>query len=127
MSDSKPAPSSREELASILDNVADGVIAADMNGRITFANRSAIRMLGRESGRELTGTLDFEACLPFLDQNGEPIPAGDLPSARARRGEGSKEILLGCRREGEGQTRWLLVKSDPVAGDADLLPQPHPP
>ncbi|HEU5161815.1 MAG TPA: PAS domain S-box protein, partial [Thermoanaerobaculia bacterium] len=117
MSDSTSGPSSREELAMILDNVADGVLATDIAGRITFANRAAARMLGKENGPPLAGSLAAEACLPFLDDRGEPIPPDELPQQRALRGEGSKETLLGCRRDGESQTRWLLVKSDPVLGD----------
>ncbi|HSN67833.1 MAG TPA: PAS domain S-box protein, partial [Thermoanaerobaculia bacterium] len=116
MSDSKAGTSSREELAMILDNVADGVLATDVEGRVIFANRAAAQMLGKESGPPLEGTLASEACLPFLDEMGRPVVPDELPQQRALRGERSKEALLGCRREGEGQTRWLLVKSDPITG-----------
>ena len=60
----------------VLQSVADGVYGVDLHGRVTFANPSALRLLGRNSESELIGKLAY-ATFHSGDADGEDIPEDD--------------------------------------------------
>jgi PAS domain S-box-containing protein len=68
----------------ILESTADGMYGLDVNGRITFVNPAAARMLGR-SEREITGKLENEIVRRLREDGGE-IPEGETSAATLRRG-----------------------------------------
>ncbi len=81
-----PAPHDAAQLTDILRQVAEGVVVADAEGRITFVNDAA---------RRIHGVTDFEVAPEEYSQvfrlftaEGMPYPSDELPLARAvRRGE----------------------------------------
>jgi two-component system, OmpR family, sensor histidine kinase VicK len=62
---------------SILDSVGDGIWGVDMEGRVTFVNRSAADMLGY-SVQELLGQ-NMHALIHHSHEEGSPYPAEECP------------------------------------------------
>jgi diguanylate cyclase (GGDEF)-like protein/PAS domain S-box-containing protein len=85
---------SRETTATTLASIAEGVIASDAAGRVTFLNQVAERLLGRRSaeavGRPLAELLPGRG--PEVDRDpGDLVPsAGHLS---VRRGDGTELVL----------------------------------
>lgn len=59
---------SEESFRLLLNSTAEGILGIDENGKCSFANPAAIRMLGYDSAEEL-------CMLPFLQVSGEEHPA----------------------------------------------------
>lgn len=68
----------------ILESTADGMYGLDVNGRITFVNPAAARMLG-SAEREITGKFENEIVRRLREDGGE-IPEGETSVATLRRG-----------------------------------------
>jgi PAS domain S-box-containing protein len=82
--------------AAVLQQLPDGVVVADREGRIVFVNEAAERLHGVKSpalGRE-----DVWAACSLWTLAGEPFPAAALPLARAARGETVNEARWRIRR-----------------------------
>lgn len=98
------------EREAILGQLAEGVIVADAEGRITFVNEAAerlhgVRLLGVEPD-------DYAETYHLLTEDGRPHPPRDLPLARAildgatvkdarwriRRPDGSEVLAIGSAR-----------------------------
>ncbi|MCW3796513.1 PAS domain S-box protein [Sphingomonas sp. BN140010] len=87
----------REQFA-ILAQLAEGVIVADANGRLTFVNDSAARLhgvgaLGVEPGH-------YSDTYHLFTEDGRPYPPLELPLSRALRGETVEDA------------RWLVQRPD---------------
>ncbi len=120
MTDGGSRRSTRDELAMILDGVGDGVIATDAAGEMIFANESAATTFGFDSVEEMLATRreSIVSRIALFDEQMRPVEGNGFPDENARRGERAPERLLGYRRRGERDPRWMLVKSTPVR-DAD--------
>jgi PAS domain S-box-containing protein len=69
---------------SILDSVGDGIWGMDMEGRLTFINRSGAEMLGY-SPQELLGQ-NMHDLIHHSRADGTPYPVeGSSPACRRRR------------------------------------------
>ncbi len=85
---------------SILDSVGDGIWGMDMEGRLTFINRSGAEMLGY-SPQELLG--QEHACAdPSLACRRLTVPGGGVPYLRQREAGNS----VACRRRCVLAERW---------------------
>lgn len=97
----------------ILDNIADGVVVADAQGRFLMWNRKAEQIVG--SGPQEVEpdhwSLHFGV---FRDEAGEPVPAGELPLVRAIRGESSDNVELYLRNPQRTEGRWAQVTARPL-------------
>ncbi len=108
---------SREQLASILRSVEEGITATTADGRFLFANEAAARLTGVSSPDELLA-LPREERSALVDAtwpDGTPVDPADLPSARALAGSESTAVVR-IRPRGGGTERWLAMRSGPVAG-----------
>jgi PAS domain S-box-containing protein len=87
------------EHATILSQIADGVIVADREGRITFVNEAAERL----HGVKMLGISpeEYSESYHLLTEAGEPYPSHQLPLARA--------VLNG---ESVVDARWRIRRSD---------------
>lgn len=82
-----------QRVGPILESLNDGVIVADRQGRVLFANKAAAAIAGvQRLDVPLTEwSAENEFFVPGTD---EPFPAADLPLARAIRGETIDDVEL---------------------------------
>ncbi|MDQ1833802.1 bifunctional diguanylate cyclase/phosphodiesterase [Massilia scottii] len=110
----------RARFADILEQMPSGIVLADVpSGRLTYQNRAAAGMMGRDfSGIDSFHDYDNYA---FVDASGARIRAEDLPLTRAVTGQDSPRIqdLVYEREDGErlhlDVTTAAIVDSDGVA------------
>ena len=102
-------------LARLLALTPAGVAELDLDGRFTYANAAAERMLGAEPG-ELAGRHYTNASWQATAHDGSPIPPDRLPVAWALRGETVKDYELAITAL-DGRRVVLLVDIVPVRGE----------
>jgi signal transduction histidine kinase len=115
-------------LQSVLDNINDGVIAADRRNKFLW-NPAAERILGQphlaaigkavshafagttgDMPEERRGTPEYGV---FLPDKVTPLPAGDLPLARAIRGQHAHVEMFFQRKRGEAGA-WIEAAASPL-------------
>jgi PAS domain S-box-containing protein len=111
--------SSRDDLAVILDSVANGITVQDHAGRLVYANKAAARMLGCATPGELLATPseDFLGRFTLFDESGNPFPVERLPGRRVFVGEAEPSVTLCVRPLGNGEERWSSVRATSVKGE----------
>jgi signal transduction histidine kinase len=103
----------------VLTTISEGVIVCDALGAVIDANESAELLLtvssqpdsSHDGQPRLVG-----ACLPtsgFIDTDGQPIAAANLPWASALRGDVVRHLDVGLERA-DGQVIWLSVNATPI-------------
>ncbi|MGH2990909.1 MAG: SpoIIE family protein phosphatase [Solirubrobacterales bacterium] len=107
---------SRDQLDAILRSVPAGLMVLDRRGTIVFANDTAARMTGRRGSDDL---LRQEAAEVFgsweiFDEQGEPMPGEDLPTAKALRGVEGPAVLLKVPGVKHAESHWLMARATPV-------------
>jgi PAS domain S-box-containing protein len=116
---------SREQLASILRTVDEGITAITRDGRLLFANEAALRATGFDSAEEFVALSaeDRLALLAPCGPDGQALSMSDLPSTKALAGAESSGIVR-IRPRGGAEERWLAMRSTPVAtpdGSVELV------
>ncbi len=108
---------SREQLATILRAVDEGITVADTSGRLLYANDASARQFGNASVEELLAAPRNEWLERYelLEADGTPLGLDELPSRRGYAGEEGSKIILRRNRE-TGEERWLDVWANPVLG-----------
>ncbi len=81
----------------LLDSAAEGICGLDLDGRSTFVNRSAARMLGYSEPDALLG-LDVHAQWHHSREDGTPYPRDECPILRA--------LATGTASHVEGDVLW---------------------
>jgi PAS domain S-box-containing protein len=107
-SSEKDARSTATLLGSILESMADGVIATDARGTITHWNGAATNILNVSPGDEPRSGAGI-----FATDMTTPVNPDQLPLARAMRGEGIDHEELFLRCEGREGT-WISVNARPL-------------
>ncbi len=102
-------------LARLLALTPAGVIELDAEGRLTYANAAAERILGAGAG-ELVGRHYAEPSWQAAAHDGSPIPSDRLPAAWALRGEAVKDYEYAATAL-DGRRVVLLVDIVPVRGE----------
>lgn len=86
--------------AAVLEQMPEGVIVADRDGRIVFVNEAADRLHGiRSLG---VGPESYSEAYGLFTLSGDPFPPAELPLARAARGESVSEARWRIRRPDGG-------------------------
>jgi PAS domain S-box-containing protein len=80
---SRLACDGEEMLAALLESTADGVYAVDAQGRVLFANRAALAILGYGAEDELLGRASH-ATIHDRRPDGRPFPESECPLLRPR-------------------------------------------
>jgi PAS domain S-box-containing protein len=108
---------SRDEMATIVASVADGILVQGPAGKPLYANDAAARLSGFETAEEFLATPWDQMMSGFelLDDEGQPMPEEDLPSrVTLRTGEPSAASLVRFRIRATGEERWSMVQAAPV-------------
>lgn len=100
----------------LLDAVDDGVTIQDPTGQLRYANPAAARAVGFASPAEMIATAPGELVrrVEIFDQHGGPFSVEQFPGGEALRGQRENERLLQFRNVATGESRWLIVKAQPV-------------
>jgi PAS domain S-box-containing protein len=106
---------SREQLATVLRAVDEGITVADTTGRLLYANDASARQFGKPSVEELLTAPqeDWIERFELFGADGRPLSLDQLPSRRAYSGEEGSTIVLRRNRE-TAEERWLDVRANPV-------------
>jgi PAS domain S-box-containing protein len=99
-------------LQSVLDSMAEGLVAADEQGKFIIWNPAAVRILGLEAANLPSQQWTAHYGL-YLEDMVTPFPADQLPLARAIRGE-SSFIEMFVRNPKLEQGTWIEVGGGPL-------------
>ncbi|HLM58571.1 MAG TPA: ATP-binding protein [Pyrinomonadaceae bacterium] len=104
------------ELASVINQMEEGVCIIDSSGRYRL-NPAAAHILGRRAGEFQGGAKALIVDMTLRDMQGRVLPADETPICRALDGgeHVSGEHFKVVRRDGE--ERVLAVSTTPLAGD----------
>lgn len=97
----------------ILDNIADGVVVADGDGRFLLWNQKAEQIVG-SGPNEVQPEHWSRQFGVFRDEGGEPVPAEELPLLRAIHGEPSDNVELYLRNPRREAGRWAQITARPL-------------
>jgi serine phosphatase RsbU (regulator of sigma subunit)/PAS domain-containing protein len=110
----------RDELEAILAGVADAVTVQGQDGRLTYVNDAAVRLLGEPLGFDDRAALlaatpgELAAGFEMLGEDGNPLPLDRLPGRRALAGEVPEPVIVRYRVRATGESRWSRVKARPL-------------
>ncbi|HXP14629.1 MAG TPA: PAS domain-containing protein, partial [Actinomycetes bacterium] len=101
-------------LSGVLGRLAEGVAVVDASGRLRYANAEAIRIMGLVGPEQVPGSLaDLEPLFEVRDPDGEPVPAGRRPAARALAGEHVDDLQYQFVGH-DGVSRWVRCSGGAV-------------
>ncbi len=104
------ASRNENEMAEVLQNLSDGIVLTDPEGKITFANRAISALLGTDDEHSLQGTMLGERLLDELPEL-DACPLFD-PQCQNR-----QVVSEAQRQEGDSQ-RVLRVSRQPLVGES---------
>ena len=97
----------------VLAALHDGVVVQAATGEILEANLAARRMLGL-SVDEMAGRMSLDPRRRFVQEDGTPFAAEDLPAmVTLRTGASTTEVVMGVHRPA-GDLVWLSINSEPL-------------
>ena len=99
-------------LQSVLDSMAEGLVAADAQGKFIIWNPAAVKILGMGAASLTSQEWTAHYGL-YLEDMVTPFPAAQLPLARAIRGESSSAQMFVRNPELE-QGTWIEVGGGPL-------------
>ncbi len=99
-------------LRSVLDSMAEGLVAADEQGKFIIWNPAAVKILGLEAANLPSQQWTAHYGL-YLEDMVTPFPADQLPLARAVRGESSSAQMF-VRNPKIEQGTWIEVGGGPL-------------
>ncbi len=107
----------RDQLAIILQGVADGIIVYDKNSQIIYANHAAAKLTDFASVQAMTAMLPntIVAQYEIIDEQGRPFPPSQLPHRRVLAREHDAQAVIGYREKITRQSEhWSLSKCRPI-------------
>ncbi|WP_242182455.1 helix-turn-helix transcriptional regulator [Sphingomonas sp. CARO-RG-8B-R24-01] len=115
----------REQLHRIVEDLSDGVILIEPDGRIVWANAAALSMHGCTALSELGGTADgYRHRFDLRLRSGQPVPPAAYPIARLCRGEAFHDVVVNVRKTHQAEPDWVHRERGFVldrAGQPDCL------
>ncbi|HKI31570.1 MAG TPA: PAS domain S-box protein [Gemmataceae bacterium] len=105
----------RAMFQSVLANIGDAVIAADLDGKYLVYNPAARRLFGTGPAATQPGQWPERYGL-FLPDCATPFPAEELPLVRALHGEATNDVEIFARQPGEPEGRWIEASGRPLCG-----------
>jgi anti-sigma regulatory factor (Ser/Thr protein kinase)/PAS domain-containing protein len=103
----------RRRFEGILDVLAEAVTVHDAEGRVVYANRAAVALLGAESLDEVLRAAPAELAARFAmsREDGTPLAMQDMPGHRLLAGLDAAPVLTRSEHLASGTVRWLLTKA----------------
>jgi PAS domain S-box-containing protein len=114
------ADASRLRLASVLETMVEGVALVDPEGRITYANAAAARILGAERPRELHGVRFDDPRFHPAGPDGAPLPSDQAPVARVL-STGRPVAAQEVEMRADARRSFLRVGAAPLRGSEGAL------
>jgi PAS domain S-box-containing protein len=112
----------RQRFEQVLETSPVGIVILDSDGRIARSNVRAEEILGRTDS-EITGRTYDDQEWEIVGEDGDPIPADDLPFARVlASGEAVYNYEHGIRWP-DGTERWLSIHAAPITTDGGDVEQ----
>ena len=97
--DISPREADRSQLQQIIAGMTDGVLMMEPDGRIAWANRTALSLHGVMNQDELGGTAKgYRERFELRYRDGEPVAPGDYPLQRLLQGETLEGLFVQVRR-----------------------------
>ncbi len=108
-----------EEFRSVvMENMAEGLYALDVNGRVTYVNAAASKML-RWAPEELLGKLMHET-IHFQKEDGTPVPASACPMLKVNSTGQSVRVTSDAFTRKDGSIFPTAYSSAPLRNDASI-------
>jgi two-component system cell cycle sensor histidine kinase/response regulator CckA len=106
----------------IFETMAQGVVFQTAEGRITFVNHAAERILGSSRG-ELLGRTSMDLGWRAIREDGTDFPVYEHPSMVAiLKGKPVREVTMGIFDPKEEAIRWVLVSAIPLFIEGETTP-----
>jgi PAS domain S-box-containing protein len=100
---------SEERLQMVMENMVEGLVLSDLEGRLLYWNRVALELHGFSSSEDLRcPLLDLAHIFELSAQDGAVIPVGQWPMARVCRGDQLRDYPVRVRRR---DVEWERVFS----------------
>jgi serine phosphatase RsbU (regulator of sigma subunit) len=114
-----PLALTESQLAAALGTLAEAVTVQSADGRVLFANRAALQMLGFSS---LEDMLDADpaavlAAYRYFRADGTPMALEELPGRRVLLGERPQPVLVRWMRMATDELRYSVIKASPLHDD----------
>jgi PAS domain S-box-containing protein len=109
-----------QKLDLLLASTGEGIFGMDTEGRCTFANRSAIRLLGYEDHSDLMGR-DMHELMHHTRPDGSPHPREDCPVMRSLRQDTAVHSDEETLWRGDGSSFPAEYRSYPMHLDGKLV------
>jgi len=104
-----------------IDSLVAGVVVLDAEGRIVFANTSAVQMYGLPLD-QLRGRRSFDPAQQVLYADGTVCPPEDMPAWRClRTGEEVDGVVTGTHSRQRDQFEWHRVDARPIWRDGEQV------
>ncbi len=107
-------------LQSILDNMGEAVVVADVNAKFVLVNPAADRLVGvpHLSSDWSEWPAKFGA---FLPDRVTPFPAESIPLIRAVRGDACEEVEIFLRNPGRPDGIFVVCNAQPIRDEQGIL------
>ena len=106
-------------LQSVLDSMSEGLVVADVQGKVIIWNPAADKLLGLNAANIGIQEWSHHYGL-YLPDNLTPFPADQLPLARAVRGEASTAVMV-VRNPESGEAIFLEAYASPLKDKGGML------
>ena len=109
----------QESLQRLLDSTAEGLFGVDPEGRCTFINRAALRMLGYRDEAELLGREIYELIQRAARRGAAPAPGRRCSAPNRERRSCTSPTSVFWRRDGGVVPGRVLVAPGRAGGAVD--------
>lgn len=102
-----------DQFSQILNNMMDGIVVQNSEGKIVEFNKMALEILGISDG-QLLGRDSFDPRWKAIKENGESFSGDEHPAMKViKTGKAQCGVVMGIM-SGKGDLRWLLINAIPI-------------